>query len=136
MISTILPLDKLPVSHKYVRIMQSTGISDVLAEGLRGNNTPVAFVVDEIAQAGPLRILADCWGMAAGAAQLQMVGVYQNAGQVMNQFKTAWQTMLANSNEPVFWRSGPRNGGPGIEDVRRYRGVEPVEKRQHRHTHG
>lgn len=101
-ISTILPLDKLPVSHKYMRIMLSTGISDVLAEGLRGNNTPVAFVVDEIAVVGPLRILAECWGMAAGAAQLQMVGVYQNAGQIMNQFKTAWQTMLANSTSLFF----------------------------------
>lgn len=102
MLSTVLPLDKLPVSHKYERIVLSSEISDVLAEGLSGNTTPVAFVVDEIAQAGPLRILADCWGMAAGAAQLQMVGVYQNAGQIMNQFKTAWQTMLANSTSLFF----------------------------------
>jgi type IV secretion system protein VirD4 len=101
-VSTVLPLDKLPVSHKYFRVILSTGISDVLAEGLSGNNNPVAFVVDEMAQVGPLRILADCWGMAAGAAALQMVGVYQNAGQIMNQFKTAWQTMLANSTSLFF----------------------------------
>ncbi len=101
-LSTILPLDKLPVSHKYMRIVLSTEISDVLGEGLSGNNTPCAFVVDEIAVAGPLRILAECWGMAAGAAQLQMVGVYQNVGQIMNQFRTAWQTMLANSTSLFF----------------------------------
>ena len=33
---------------------------------------------------------------------MQLVGVYQNVGQIMNQFKIACQTMLANSTALYF----------------------------------
>ena len=102
-ISVCLPLDKLDVSHKYFRVLLSTGISDTLAEGLRGKNTKVFFVADEIAQVGPAKILSDCWGMAAGAAALQILAVYQDVSQIKTQFKSTWQTMVANAGAAMYF---------------------------------
>jgi type IV secretion system protein VirD4 len=98
-----LPLDKLDVSSKYFRVMSSTGISDVLKEGLNGPGAPVLAILDEIAQIGPLKVISDAWAMAAGAAGLQLMAVYQDVSQIKNQFKTTWQTMVQNSAVAMYF---------------------------------
>ena len=98
-----LPLDKLDVSNKYFRVVAASGMSDILNEGLRGKGAPVLAVLDEVAQIGPLKVLADAWGMAAGAAGLQLWAVYQDVSQIMAQFKTTWQTMVQNSGAAMYF---------------------------------
>jgi type IV secretion system protein VirD4 len=98
-----LPLDKLDVSKKYFRILAASGVSDILSDGLRGKGAQVLCVLDEIAQIGPLKVLADAWGMAAGAAGLQLMAVYQDISQLKNQFKGTWQTMVANSGAAMYF---------------------------------
>lgn len=103
-IFTCLPLDKLPVSKKYFRIVGATMISDTLKEGLGGNGARVLAIFDEVAQIGPLKILSDCLGMAAGAAALQLWLVYQNVGQMMSQFgEKNFQTLIANSSAAAYF---------------------------------
>jgi type IV secretion system protein VirD4 len=98
-----LPLDKLDVSKKYFRLMASSGISEVLREGLRGTGAPVLGILDEVAQIGPLKILSDAWGMAAGAAGLQLMAVYQNISQIKSQFDKNWSTIVANSGVAAYF---------------------------------
>jgi type IV secretory pathway TraG/TraD family ATPase VirD4 len=102
-ISICLPLDQLPVTHKWFRILAATMISDTLKEGLRGKGAPVIAILDEVFQIGHLKILADAWGMAAGAASLQLWAVYQDVSQIMAQFKTGWQTMVQNSGTAMYF---------------------------------
>jgi len=98
-----LPLDKLDVSSKWFRVLGATMISDTLNEGLKGNDTKVIGIFDEIYQIGYLKVLADAWGMAAGAASLQLWAVYQDVSQIMSQFKTCWQTMVQNSGTAIYF---------------------------------
>jgi type IV secretion system protein VirD4 len=57
---------------------------------------------------GYLKVLADAWGMAAGAAALQLWAVYQDVSQIQAQFRTAWQTIVQNSSPTIYF---------GIRDV-------------------
>ncbi|MBV8844969.1 MAG: type IV secretory system conjugative DNA transfer family protein, partial [Bryobacterales bacterium] len=102
-VSICLPLDQLPVTKKYFRVLASTLISDVLQEGLRGKGAKVLALFDETYQIGYLPILADAWGMIAGAAGLQMWAVYQDISQLMSQFRSCWQTILANCGTALFF---------------------------------
>ena len=98
-----LPLALMDVAHKWFRILAATMISDTLREGLCGRGAPVVAILDEVAQIGYLKVLADAWGMAAGAAGLQLWAVYQDVSQIMAQFKTSWQTMVQNSGAAMYF---------------------------------
>jgi len=102
-ISVCLPLAEFSVSDKWFRVLAATMISDTLKEGLRGKGAPVVAILDEVAQIGYLKVLADAWGMAAGAAALQLWAVYQDVSQIMAQFKTTWQTMVQNSGAAMYF---------------------------------
>ncbi len=79
-------------------------ITDTLKEGLRGKGARVIAILDEVAQIGYLKVLADAWGMAAGGAALQLWAVYQDVSQIMAQFRTpGWQTMLQNSGGAAIY---------------------------------
>jgi type IV secretion system protein VirD4 len=98
-----LPLDMLDVTRKYFRLMASSGVSDILRDGLRSKGAPVLAIIDEIATIGPLKIIFDAWGMAAGAAGLQLMAVYQNIAQIKSQFQTGWTTIIANSGIAAYF---------------------------------
>jgi type IV secretion system protein VirD4 len=102
-ISVCLPLDEFSVSAKWFRVLCATMISDMLQEGLRGNGPKVLAIIDEAYAVGELKVLADAWGMACGAANLQLWAVYQDVSQIMAQFKTGWQTMVQNSGTAMFF---------------------------------
>jgi type IV secretion system protein VirD4 len=103
-ISVCLPLAEFSVSDKWFRVLCATMISDTLKEGLRGKGAKVVAVLDEVYQVGYLKVLADAWGMAAGAAALQLWAVYQDVSQIMAQFKTpGWQTMVQNSGAAMYF---------------------------------
>jgi type IV secretory pathway TraG/TraD family ATPase VirD4 len=103
-ISVCLPLAEFSVSDKWFRVLCATMISDTLKEGLKGKGAKVVAVLDEVYQVGYLKVLADAWGMAAGAAALQLWAVYQDVSQIMAQFKTpGWQTMVQNSGAAMYF---------------------------------
>lgn len=98
-----LPLHELPVSRKYFRLLASSLIADTLADALRNpKGAPVLGVLDEISQIGPLKILSDAWAMAAGAAGLKLLAVYQDLSQIKAQF-SSWATMIANSAVAMYF---------------------------------
>src|ERR1019366_7414026 len=85
-------------------VLASTMTTDTLKEGLRGKGAKVVAILDEVYQVGYLKVLADAWGMAAGAAALQLWAVYQDVSQIMAQFKTpGWQTMVQNSSPAIYF---------------------------------
>jgi type IV secretion system protein VirD4 len=101
-----LPLNKLDVCSKFFSLIMGTMLSDLLDEGTKGTKgkgAPVLAIVDEAAQIGPMRAFADAWGMAAGAAGLQIWAVYQDVSQIMNQFSKTWQTVIQNSGVTMWF---------------------------------
>jgi type IV secretion system protein VirD4 len=98
-----LPLNKLDVCSAYFRLIMAAALSDLLEEGLKGRGAPVLCIIDEMAQIGPLKALMDAWGMAAGAAGLQLWAVYQDVSQIMNQFGKSWQTILQNCGVTMWF---------------------------------
>lgn len=101
---TCLPLHELPVSKKYFRIISSSQMSETLADALSNpEGAPLLTILDEVSQIGPLKLLADAWAMAAGAAGLKLMAVYQDISQIKAQFQTGWQTMIANSAVAMYF---------------------------------
>jgi type IV secretion system protein VirD4 len=98
-----LPLNKLDVCSAYFRLIMAAALSDLLEEGLKGRGAPVLCIIDEMAQIGPLKALMDAWGMAAGAAGLQLWAVYQDVSQIMNQFGKNWQTIVQNCGTTLWF---------------------------------
>jgi type IV secretion system protein VirD4 len=124
-ISVCLPLAEFSVSDKWFRVLASTMTTDTLKEGLRGKGAPVLAILDEVYQVGYLKVLADAWGMAAGAAALQLWAVYQDVSQIMAQFKTpGWQTMVQNSGAAMYF--GVRDGEQTAEFVSKQCGITEV----------
>ena len=102
-ISVCLPLAEFSVSAKWFRVLASTMITVTLKEGLKGRTTRVLAILDEVYQVGFLKVLADAWGMAAGAAALQLFGVWQDVSQIRDQFKAAAETMVQNSSPALYF---------------------------------
>jgi type IV secretory pathway TraG/TraD family ATPase VirD4 len=102
-ISVCLPLAEFSVSAKWFRVLASTMITVTLKEGLRGKTTRVLAILDEVYQVGFLKVLADAWGMAAGAAALQLFGVWQDVSQIRDQFKAAAETIVQNSSSALYF---------------------------------
>jgi type IV secretion system protein VirD4 len=99
-----LPLDKMDVGSKWYRIVNSGMISATLSEGLNGNGgAEVVAVLDEAYQAGYLKVMADAWGMAAGATSLRMWGVWQDISQISTQFRGAHGTIVQNSGTAIYF---------------------------------
>lgn len=98
-----LPLNKLDVCSAYFRLIMAAALSDLLEEGLRGTGAPVLGIIDETAQIGGLKSLIDAWGMAAGAAGVQLWAVYQDVSQIMNQFGKSWQTIVQNCGVTLWF---------------------------------
>ena len=102
-ISVCLPLAEFSVSAKWFRVLASTMITVTLKEGLKGRTTRVLAILDEVYQVGFLKVLADAWGMAAGAAALQLFGVWQDVSQIRDQFKAAAETIVQNSSPALYF---------------------------------
>jgi type IV secretory pathway TraG/TraD family ATPase VirD4 len=49
-----------------------------------------------MSQIGYSKAWQDAFGLAAGAAGLQIVAVYQDVSQISKQFGDAWQTIVQN----------------------------------------
>ena len=82
---------------QYFQMVTGCMMDGVLEEARHGKGAPVLAVIDEIAELGYMKALQDAWGMAAGAAGLQILAVYQDLSQIINQFEKSWQTMIQNS---------------------------------------
>ena len=99
-----LPLDMLDVTDKYFRLILETALSDLLNEGQRGRKKPVLVICDEMALLGPrVKILENCFGMAAGAAGIQLFCVLQSLVQLQGMFEKTWETVVQNSGISMWF---------------------------------
>jgi type IV secretion system protein VirD4 len=105
-VCSILPLNRMDVVPQFNSLLTGCMLDGVLEESQRGGRVKVLAIIDEISNLGFMKSLQDAWGMAAGAAGLQLVAVYQDISQIRNQFGNAWQTILQNSGVKIFFRSG------------------------------
>ena len=99
-----LPLSMLDVTDKFFRLILETALADLLNEGQRGKKKPVLVIVDEMAQLGPrVKILENCFGMAAGAAGIQLFCVLQSLVQLQGMFEKTWETVVQNSGISMWF---------------------------------
>jgi type IV secretion system protein VirD4 len=92
-----LPLNKLDISAKFIRLILEAFLADLLNETQRGRSKPVLAIVDEMAQLGPhMKSLENAMGMAAGAAGLQIWGILQDLSQLKAMFPQTSETFIQN----------------------------------------
>lgn len=111
-----LPLEMLEVTDLLFRLIAATMLFDVLREGRRGG-APVLAIFDEIAQLGPMKILTDCWGMAAGAAGLKILAVYQSVAQMTGQFPRDWSNIIQNSSVSLWFGANDAQTRQTVSDL-------------------
>ena len=104
-VCSILPLNRMDVVPQFNSLLTGCMLDGVLEESQRGRRVKVLVIIDEISSLGFMKSLQDAWGMAAGAAGLQILAVYQDVSQIRNQFGNAWQTILQNSAIKIFFGS-------------------------------
>jgi type IV secretory pathway TraG/TraD family ATPase VirD4 len=63
----------------------------------------VLAIVDEAAQIPYFEAWQDAWGMAAGAAGLQLFAIYQGIEQIMSQMGNSWQTVIQNCGVTLWF---------------------------------
>ncbi len=97
-----LPLNTLDVSFPFFAMMMMCILWELLDEGITGPS--VLAIVDEAAQIPYFKAWEDAWGMAAGAAGLQLFAVYQGIEQVMRQMgNSSWQTVIQNCGATIWF---------------------------------
>lgn len=95
-LSLCLPLNRMDEPKPFA-LLSGWTLHCALEEGQRGARVPCVAVIDEMSQINYSKAWQDAFGLAAGAAGLQIVAVYQDVSQIMKQFGDAWQTVLQNS---------------------------------------
>jgi type IV secretory pathway TraG/TraD family ATPase VirD4 len=101
-LSSCLPLNRLDDS-KCFSLFSGWFLHCTLEEGQRGGRVPCLAVIDEMSQIGFSKAWQDAFGLAAGAAGLQVVAVYQDISQIVNQFGKAWQTIVQNCGVTMWF---------------------------------
>jgi type IV secretion system protein VirD4 len=101
-ISVCLPVNRLD-DAKCFSLLSGWMLHCTLEEGQRGGRVPCIAVVDEMSQIGFSKAWLDAFGLAAGAAGLQIVAVYQDVSQIMNQFGKAWSSILQNCGVTLWF---------------------------------
>jgi type IV secretory pathway TraG/TraD family ATPase VirD4 len=101
-LSECLPLNRLDDS-KCFSLLSGWFLHCALEEGQRGSRVPCLAVLDEMSQIGYSKAWQDAFGLAAGAAGLQIVAVYQDVSQIVNQFAKSWQTIVQNCGVTMWF---------------------------------
>jgi type IV secretory pathway TraG/TraD family ATPase VirD4 len=100
-----LPLDHMD-DTKSVAMVSGWLLRCAVHQGSRGHTVPCVAVIDEMSKldAGPSRQWYDAFSYAAGAGGLQIVGVYQDASQIIRQFgQNALNTVIQNCGVTLWF---------------------------------
>jgi len=97
-----LPTNRLDKS-KCFSLMSGWVLHMTLEEGQRGRGAPCIAVIDEMSLIGFSKAWQDAFALAAGAAGLKIVAIYQDVSQIMNQFGKAWPTIVQNCGLKIFF---------------------------------
>lgn len=101
--SVILPIHRMG-DGKLFRLASGWMLRCSLEQGAKGYTGKVVAILDEMSQLGFQKTLQDAFGLAAGAAGLQIVAVYQDVNQMVAQFPKSWQTIMQNCAVKCFFR--------------------------------
>ena len=97
-----LPLNTLDVSFPFFALMMMCVLWELLDEGITGPS--VLAIVDEAAQIPFFKAWQDAWGMAAGAAGLQIFAIYQDVSQIITQMgKSSYSTVIQNCGATLWF---------------------------------
>jgi len=95
----ILPVEYFATCGKWFRLLIAGAVADLLKNN-RGS-VPVLFQLDEFAQVGSLRVIADLMGIGRGYG-IQLWPVLQDLNQLEELYPKRWQTFLGNSGAQIF----------------------------------
>jgi type IV secretion system protein VirD4 len=95
----ILPMDYFATCSKWVRLLISSAIADLL-HYVRGPQQ-LMFLLDEFKIIGNMSILADLMGIGRGY-KITLYPVLQDLGQLSEMQPKLWKSYLANSRAQIF----------------------------------
>jgi type IV secretion system protein VirD4 len=96
----VLPTKYLATCGKWFRLVIAAAMADLLRED-RGR-FPVLALLDEFAQLGALKVMADIMGIGRGY-NVQIWPVLQDLSQLEELYPKKWQTFLGNSGAQIFF---------------------------------
>ena len=101
-ISAVQPVHRLGDGQAFA-LFSGWALHCMLDEGHKGQSVPCVVVLDEMSQIGYSKAWLDAFALAAGAAGVQLVAVYQDVSQIMNQFGNAWRTVIQNCGVTLWF---------------------------------
>jgi type IV secretion system protein VirD4 len=96
----VLPTKYLATCGKWFRLVIAAAMADLLRED-RGR-FPVLALLDEFAQLGALKVMADIMGIGRGY-NVQLFPVLQGLTQLQELYPKNWETFLGNSGAQIFF---------------------------------
>ncbi len=96
-----LSAPRFAVFNRWLRLVLTAALDEMTAQ-LNPPPLPVSFVLDEIATLGPLPIIADAVGLAAGYG-IQIVSVWQDNAQLHALYKGRWSSFIGNAGVRVVF---------------------------------
>jgi type IV secretion system protein VirD4 len=96
-----LPLNHMDTCFPLFQLITMAVLWGLLDEGITGPS--VLAIIDEAAQIPWFKAWQDAWGMAAGAAGLQILAVYQSWSQIVTQMGSAAMNVVQNAGVKVFF---------------------------------
>jgi len=103
----VLPLDRLPTFHRWLRLMISSAMIDLTRVPLQRPREPVRVILDEFAALDRLAIVETAFGTMAGLG-VQLWAVTQDLSQLQRLYgERGWQTFVSNAG--VFQYFGSRD---------------------------
>lgn len=126
-IALCLPVNRLDDSKAF-SLLSGWMLHCSLDEAQKGASVPCVCMIDEMSQITGGKAWQDAFGLAAGAAGLQIVAVYQDWSQIKTQFGAAASTVIQNAGVSMFF--GARDSETR-ELVSSLAGVKQVVTRNH-----
>ena len=102
-VSLILPAHRLE-DGKCFALLSGWMLHCALDEAAKGRRTPCVAVLDEMSEIGYSKAWLDAFSLGAGAAGLQILAVYQDVSQIVNQFgEKVWRTVVQNCGLTIWF---------------------------------
>jgi type IV secretion system protein VirD4 len=95
----VIPLDKLDIAKKFLRLIMSCFLCECLQPGRR--KVRVTAIMNEFYQYGAMESVANAYGMARGFG-VQLWALLQDLSQLVERYPQSWQTFLSNSGLRMF----------------------------------
>lgn len=95
----VIPLDKLDIAKKFLRLIMSCFLCECLQPGRRKRR--ITAIMNEFYQYGAMESVANAYGMARGFG-VQLFALLQDLSQLVERYPQSWQTFLSNSGLRMF----------------------------------